>query len=72
MRKWLTLSALLGLAGCGNDQWVEMPLTDCYQLELNRLDIELVGPGLCDREGLAFGEEFRCKDEKVEVRCQKP
>ena len=73
MRRSWTLVALLGLAGCGNDQWVELPLTDCYQLELNPTELELLGPGLCDQAGgLRFGEEFRCKDDKVQVRCQKP
>jgi hypothetical protein len=73
VRRWWTLAALFGLAGCGNDQWVEMPLTDCYQLELNRKDLELVAPGFCDQTGgLTFGEKFRCKDDKLEVLCRKP
>ena len=73
MRKSWTLSVLLGLVGCGSDQWIEVPLTDCYQLELNHEDLDLLGPGLCQQGGdLVFGGEFRCKDDKVQVRCQQP
>jgi hypothetical protein len=73
VRKSWTFAALLGLAGCGSDEWIDLPLTECYELELNANDLELMGPGLCEQAGgLRFGEEFRCKDDKVQVRCRKP
>ncbi len=71
MRKSWTLFALLGLAGCGSDEWIELPLADCYQIELHPEELEFVGPGLCDRAGgLSFGKEFRCQDDKVQVLCR--
>jgi len=77
-KSWPLAAALLGLAGCGNDDWVDIPMLDCNQLETNRAETEVningtIGPGIClQAGGLNYGEEYRCKDDKVQVLCRKP
>ena len=75
---WPLAAALLGLAGCGSDQWVDIPALGCDQLETNRAEVEVningtIGPGIClQAGGLTYGEEYRCRDDKVQVLCRKP
>ena len=78
-KSWSLAVALVGLAGCGSsDKWVDIPMLDCNQLETNRAEVEvnisgMIGPGICLQEGgLNYGDEYRCKDDKVQVRCTKP
>ena len=69
-KSWALAAALLGLAGCGNDQWLDVLNIDCNQLETNRAEVEFFGPGVCG--DLTYGEELRCQDDKVQALCRKP
>ena len=74
-KSWALAAALLGLAGCSNDKWIDIPMLDCNQLETNPAEVEvningMIGPGICLQEGgLNYADEYRCKDDKVQVRC---
>ena len=78
-KSWPLAAVLIGLAGCGtSDEWVDIPALDCKQLETNPAEVEVnidgaIGPGIClQAGGLNYGEEYRCKDDKVQVLCRKP
>ena len=77
-KSWPLAAALLGLAGCGSDQWVDIPALSCDQLETNPEEVDVningaIGPGICLQTGdLIYGDEYRCRDDKVQVLCRKP
>ena len=76
MRKLALGTLLLGLAGCGSGEWMDVAIMDCRDLERADAAVTLadpIGPALCGQaDNLVYGHEFRCKDDKVQVFCRKP
>jgi hypothetical protein len=69
-KSWTLTAGLLGLAGCGSGEWLDIPNIDCNQLETNRAEVEFFAPGVCG--DLTYGGELRCRDDKVQVLCSEP
>lgn len=82
MRRCLLLTGLVGIlaAGCGgSERWVSIPLMGCEELEKAQEDEanfdtmmgDHVGPSTCrEAGGLSYADDFRCKDDQVQVLCE--
>lgn len=73
----LTLSTVLGLAGCGGT-WVDADRSGCSAQDVQEMNkdgphgmAEMMGTGICKAHGMdKFAGQWRCKDHTLQVACK--